>query len=415
MFDRSQSKKVSKPLTKGLNFRKIYSILFAGIALVIINPETAQASEVYFVTQNGGGFGFSGKYSDIKKLYPLAFKASESGAFSKSLLSHINAVEPDNYKLKINTLSDNDKSYNKSIVLMMVLDGETESVEQYELNGSPIYKMDIALHAEAVFFDYAKKTVIYSVPVSEQYIGTLNHYPSKGDAQEATKEALYLEPHNNLVERLTNSIKSISLPKGLVKFVQVTKVKLSPLAMQTISKHPGMGWTNIQIAKSAVANQFSSALEGVANIPLEPYTIGSTIGKMAVAFSNDSAYNFKLPKPSYHIHLTLMGFKNVPYSSGAAGYSQIYGAFVHIKMIDPLVNKNYIDATFKNGVVKIIPRSQVTIAAGPAYLSAINGLFVKFANSLNDPTGKWVHSLSQTPNVSKMLGETNKALESCKI
>lgn len=391
---------------------KLVMFSFLGISLF---SSLAHASDVYFVTQDDGGFGFSGKYDQIKKLYPLAYKASSSSDFKEDLLNHVMNSQPTAFNLKINKLSNHDKTYGSSIVLAMVLDGETESIEKYKLNGSNVYKMDVQLHAETIFFDYAEKTIIASVPISEQYIDTLNHYPTSADAEEGVKQALYLDPGNNLVHRFADSIQSEVLPKGIVKFVQVTKVKISSRSMASISNHPEMGWLDKNIAKKAVANQFSSAIEGIAKIPLEPYTIGSSTGKMAVAFSEDSAYDFTLPKPSYEIHLTLLGFKNVPYESSASGYTQIYGAFVHVKMVDPLVNKIYMNATFKNGVVKVIPRTQITVAAGPAYLAALQGLFIKFATGLDNPHYKWIHSSTTADNIQQMLVNTKKALESCKI
>ncbi len=395
--------------------RHTFKLVMFSILGLSLFSSLAHASDVYFVTQNDGGFGFSGKYDQIKKLYPLAYIASSSSAFKKDLLNHVMNSQPTAFNLKINKLSNHDKTYGRSIVLAMVLDGETESIEKYKVNASNVYKMDIQLHAETIFFDYARKTIIASVPISEQYIDTLDHYPTSADAEEGVRQALYLDPGNNLVSRFADSIHTEVLPKGIVKFVKVTKVKVSSRAMTSISNHPEMGWLDKDIAKKDVANQFSSAVEGIAKIPLEPYTIGSSTGKMAVAFSEDSAYNFTLPKPSYEIHLTLLGFKNVPYKSNPSGYSQIYGAFVHVKMLDSLVNKIYMNATFKNGVVKLIPKTQVTVAAGPAYLAALRGLFMKFATGLDNPHYKWIHSATTADNIQQMLVNTQKALESCKI
>lgn len=391
---------------------QLITLSFLGLSLL---PNISHASDVYFVTQNNGGFGFAGNYNQLKKLYPLAYKASKNSDFKNDLLNQVVNSHPTAFNLKINKLSSHDKTYGKSIVLVMVLDGETESIEKYNLSDSTAYKMDVQLHAETIFFDYAKKTIIASVPISEQYIDTLNHYPTSDDAEDAVKQALYLNPGNNLVNRFADTIQTEVLPKGIVKFVQVTKVKISSRAMASITNHPEMGWLDKSIAKKAVANQFSSAVGGISKIPLEPYTIGSSTGKMAVAFSDDSAYNFTLPKPSYEIQLTLKGFKNVPYESNPVGYSQIYGAFVHIKMLDPLVNKVYMNATFKNGIVKVIPKTQVTVAAGPAYLAALRELFTKFATSLDNPNYQWIHSATTADNIKQMLVNSHKALESCKI
>jgi hypothetical protein len=396
------------------NINRFKRSLIVGATSFFICAGTAQAADVYYVTENGGGFGFAGKYSDISKLYPLAAKSVALPEFRSDLLKHVQQTNPSGYDLKINTLSNNADSYTKSIVLDMVLDGETVSIEQYDVDGTPVYKLDILLHAEAIFFDYAKKTILTTVPISEEYIGTVDQYPSISDEQEAVNQALFENPGNNLVERFAASISTAELPKGIIKFAQVTKVTIAPRAQASITNHPEMGWSNRQMTKNAVANEFSSAVDSIAGIPLEPYAIDSATGQMAVVFSNTSAYNFTLPTPSYHIHITLDGFKNVPYQSSVAGYSQIYGAFVHVKVVDPLLNDVYMDAAFKNGVVKIIPKTQVTVATGPAYQAALRGLFFKLAKALNGANGKWVASASSTPGIKRMLSNTNNALESCK-
>ena len=411
-LNKKSNGKFSLPLLTNVNRHARYIVII--IASFILCTEAAQGTDVYYVTQNGGGFGFSGKYSDIKTLYPLASKAADMLAFRKDLLQHVQQAIPSGFTLKVNTLSNNDKSYNKSIVLAMVLDGETVSIEKYNLSGTPVYKLDVLLHAEAIFFDYAKKTILTTVPIDEEYIGTYDHRPSVIDEQKAVKKALYTDPGNNLVERFSASLETAKLPKGLEKFAQVTKVTVASRARVSILNHPEIGWTNNQIAKNAIANDFSSAVDSV-GIPLEPYAIDSTTGKMAVAFSNDSAYNFTLPTPSYHIHITLEGFKNVPYQASVAGYSQIFGAFVHIEVLDPLVNDIYMNATFKNGVVKVIPKTQVTVATGPAYLAALGGLFDKFAQSLSGSDDKWIESATSTHGIKQMLRNTYTALESCKL
>ena len=396
------------------NINRFKVSIIVGTTSFFICAGTAQAVDVYYVTENGGGFGFAGNYSDISKLYPLAAKSVVLPEFRSDLLKHVQQTNPSGFDLRINTLSNNAKSYNQSIVLDMVLDGETVSIEQYNVDGTPVYKLDILLHAEAIFFDYAKKTILTTVPISEEYIETIDHHPGMSDEQEAVNQALFENPGNNLVERFAASISTADIPKGIVKFAQVTKMTITPRAQASISNHPEMGWSNRQIANNAVANEFSSAVDSIAGIPLEPYAIDSATGQMAVAFSNASAYNFTLPTPSYHIHIIIDGFKNVPYQSSAAGYSQIYGAFVHVKVLDPLLNDVYMDAAFKNGVVKLIPRTQVTVTTGPAYQAALRGLFTKLAKALNGSDEKWLASASSTPGIKRMLSKTDNALESCK-
>ena len=138
------------------NINKFKRSIMVGSASFFICAGAAQAVDVYYVTQNGGGFGFAGKYSDISDLYPLAAKSAVMPEFRSDLLRHIQQASPSGFNLKINTLSNNSKSYNQSIVLDMVLDGETVSIEQYNVDETPVYKLDILLHAEAIFFDYGR-------------------------------------------------------------------------------------------------------------------------------------------------------------------------------------------------------------------------------------------------------------------
>ncbi|WP_312261286.1 hypothetical protein [Candidatus Igneacidithiobacillus taiwanensis] len=371
----------------------------------------AYATNVYFA-----GFAQSGKYSQLEQDYPYSYNLVQTKEFRKQVLISAKNINPINYRLRF-SLSKDAKSFNSSIELALVQDGETVSVEKYLINGNADYKLDVTLHAEAVFFDFEKKSVLYSVPISEEYINVYSHSPTESDKLSAIKLALYKNSGNNLLKNFQSAVNKVNLPSSVVKFVRVTNVHISSLAKTTIINHPDMGLDTNDNAKQYFANSLSSALSGLDEIPMEPYQADSTTGKFALVFSNqgEKTFNLHFPAPSYGIDLTIKGFKNVPYSSSGAGYSQIYGAFANIKVYSPLIDKVYLDETFKNGVVKVIPITQVTVAAGPAYLSATNRLFEKFAVALAGKDEHWLKSATSGKHVSSSMEKTYEALESCKL
>ena len=71
---------------------------------------------------------------------------------------------------------------------------------------------------------------------------------------------------------------------------------------------------------------------------------------MAVRFSNAEVFHLKIPDPQFAIQLTIRGFKKVYVDEKVSGSSWVYGAFAHVSITQPLLNKSYFDENVKNGV-----------------------------------------------------------------
>lgn len=382
---------------KILFFCFLVFLLFHGYAL-------AENMQVYFA-----GFAFSGSNKNVPEMYPESYLVSNSVNLSKILIGKIKKIKNPNFNINVNSLSDNSIHYNTSTALALVEDGETQSLEQYQT----IYKFVINIHAEALFYNFSKKMIIGSFPISITYINSYNFPPTEQEKINDVEKSLYSNPNVNLFSKFADMLKNIQLPKSVYKYAQVTKVIISDQAKETILKHPDIGWQNSLVAQQAIANAFNSALLSEAGIPMEPFFIGSAIGgKLTLVFANSNIYeNLTPPQPDYSIILDLKGFKHVRYKSNQIGYSEIYGAFISIEVVDPLINKIYLKATFKNGVIKIIPITQTTVATGPAYKNAVDGLFLKFANALkNGGNDSWTKNSTNEKDIRKILSETYNAL-----
>ena len=70
---------------------------------------------------------------------------------------------------------------------------------------------------------------------------------------------------------------------------------------------------------------------------------------MKQRFANtDEIYEIKLPKPDFNIELTVRGFKKVLAKTSDVSNIFLYGSYANIKILQPDLDKVYIDSRFKN-------------------------------------------------------------------
>jgi len=344
------------------------------------------------------GFAFIGDNVNIETNYPHSFSISKEldnrnlPTLEGVLRKMVSRQKTNNFNLVINKLGNLDKGEGVSVAF--ALDNETVAIEQL---GS-YYKIVIDLGAQVLFFDFKGMKVIGSYPIAIQLIDVSDSRPDDILIRDRIRELLVGDKYNiNIFDEFAKRLKNIKIKPKFKNSIQVTNVTVEEKALPFL---PEVYRTSLNNCRTFLAQNFSKFLSNNQDISVLPYTKGYAIGnKMAARFSNGEIYNFEIPEAQYEIDLTLRGFKKVKYDETKAATSWIYGAYINLKIFQPLLNKIYIDEKFNNGATKIVPIVQKNIYDWPAFQESLFVLFDK---------------LTKEFSTKKKYKSINKILERCK-
>ena len=164
-----------------------------------------------------------------------------------------------------------------------------------------------------------------------------------------------------------------------------------------------------------MADQFSADLSVRNRVPVLPYMAGEAIGNaIALRFANGEAFNLVLPKPDYDVRLTLAGFKKIPYRHGSWGTSWLYGAFVHVVVVEPLSGHVYMNGMVKQAAIKIVPASQQTVSNWPAFSETLSNLLDQLSLAIAHPTHHWARVHMGRGRDFRQLSAVKKVVHLCR-
>lgn len=146
-----------------------------------------------------------------------------------------------------------------------------------------------------------------------------------------------------------------------------------------------------------------------------PPSKGQAIGnRMATRFANGKVYTLEIPEADYAVELNLDELKRIEYGSTAAGRSFVYGAFLTVRVLEPLSGRVYFDARLRNGATKLVPANQTSVDDAAAFQDALLALLDKFTTALASPEPAWAEKHAGDRAVAKQMQELAKVLQSCR-
>jgi len=382
-------------------------LFFAFLAVVLPALfNSAYATTVYFA-----GFAYAGDEAS----FSTRFRYSEE--YTSNLKRDNNEVDqvirqalngrPLPFTLDFSSLGS--LKGDETLVVALIVNNETVSVEQF----GKLYKVFSQVRAQALFFDYKTQQVVSSYPFSFAYLDLLDHKPTESE-KEHDISLVYNGTNGKpgIINRFVDVLEKAKLPSDGQLFLQVTDVKIDPIALKAIPAYlaatPGT-------AETWIADMFDESVSAESEVPILPYSKGYAIGnKMALRIGDSSVFNLTLPKPDYAFQIEITGLKRVEYGKSEAGASYIYASYAHIKLFDPLGNVVALDSNFKNGEIKEVPITQVTIDDFPAYVDSINGLFKKLGMVFANGPDQWLQYAASAKNINNQISATQKVLEKCK-
>lgn len=384
--------------------RTIAALLFISAAHVAI----AEPSDVTFA-----GVAFSGDAATLdqrfsySRRYEKGLEASGDSSYKKTLAA-VARVTPHNIRL-VTTPIDSLKGQDQALVASLLINSETVSVERF----GDIRKLFVLLRGEVLFFDFKSMTVVRAYPISFAYIDNATHDPSQDEILDAVKKVYEgWSGKPGIFERFANRLVDATIPSQSTRYLQITSSEVAP---DVVALLPDYLKSAPSVYQTWFADLVGEAISTRVGLPIIPFTKGYAVGKvMSMQFMDGSVYNLTLPKPDYEIGVTFKGSKKVKYSESGAGAAYIYGTYAAVQLEEPLTGTSYLNASFKNGEVKLVPASQTYVDDFPAYYDSINGLFHKLADALAGNENAWVKAASGSPDIEHQIAKTKELMNLCK-
>jgi hypothetical protein len=326
----------------------------------------------------------------------------------KQVLAAVQKAPSEHMKVTTEPL-DELKGRDQALVVSLVLNSETVSVEQF----GDVRKLFVLIRGQALFFDFKSMTVVRAYPLSFAYIDNFRKDPSEAEIAARIK-AVYegVDGKPGIFGRFAHALATAKVPTQTPRFLQVTQVSF-PAEM--VGQFPSYLKSAPSVYETWAADMVSEAISSRVGVPIIPYAKGYAIGNvMSMQVMNGDVFNLKLPTPDYVITVDFKGLKKVKYSENAAGASFVYGSFADIRIEEPLSRTFFLNTPLKNAEVKVVPASQTQVDDFPAFVDSLNGMFVKLADAVAGKGNTWVKAAAGAQDIEAQISKTKDLMNLCK-
>jgi hypothetical protein len=389
-----------------------WDTLIAGVlSALLLSPLDALAADVTPV--NFAGFAYVGDDASTSASYPNthrieADRVGDVSVLDDALRRHLQGLANPSFSLHFGSLASLKAGDGSATVLAFALDRESTSVEQI---GSK-HKLVTELSAQALFVDFREMAVVATFPIVVQAIDILDAPPTSEQIAQAVRNLYLGDGKANIFAAFSATLAHTQLNPTIERRVRVVDATIADGARAAM---PALSGAAPGVGEAALAQDFSKFLSVNQRIPVLPPSKGHAIGnRMAARFADGTVYTLSIPEADYAIHLRLDELKRVDYASNAAGRSLIYGAFMQVRVEEPLTGKVFFDARLRNGATKSVPASQQNIDDSAAYQDALLALMDKFTVALTDSDPAWAEKHAGDRAVAKQMKELEKVLQSCR-
>jgi hypothetical protein len=387
------------------------AIIASVLSALILSPLDAFAADVTPV--HFAGFAYVGDDAATTASYPNtrrieAERVGDISVLDDALRRHLQGFSNPSFTLQFGSLASLKAGPGSATVLAFALDRESTSVEQI---GNK-HKLVTELSAQALFVDFREMAVVATFPIVVQGIDVLDAPPTSEEIALAVRNLYLGDGKANIFAAFTAALAATHLNPTIERRVRVVDATITDGARAAM---PALSTAASGVAESALAQDFSKFLSVNQRIPVLPPAKGHAIGnRMAARFADGTVYNLSIPEADYAIYLRLDELKRVDYASNAAGRSLIYGAFMQVRVDEPLTGKVFFDARLRNGATKSVPASQQNIDDSAAYQDALLALMDKFTVALTDSDPAWAEKHAGDRAVAKQMKQLEKVLQSCR-
>lgn len=367
--------------------RRSAALLVGAAAFSMLPGQSCQANEtpnrVYF-----GGHAFLSKFSDIQTDFPnlhaLLLADGRATALDQALVrSGQQGADHRSISVEFQELGRLGPGLDAN-VLALAFDREVVAASQI----GATWKLLVELSFQALVFDFRSKLIRASFPIAIQYLDAFDQEPTPTDIRNALERLVFGDQATGLAATFWATVGAATLPEPGARTLRVSQVSLSEAATTLVSS---LGVETPAGLGDQLGYDFGKFLSGNQRLSVLPYAPSQAVdGKMAARLANGSVFNLTLPKADYEISLRLDGLKKVQTATTAAGAAWVYGAFVTIRVVEPLSGRVFFDSQVKLGATRTIPATaRNTEDDWPSYAEVLRQLLDEFTRSLTGPDKKW--------------------------
>lgn len=379
-------------------------VWLVALALVSIGiPTATSASEppaVHFA-----GIAYTGKAAEAPVSLRYAHTAIErvTGVELNRQIAQALAVRsPKHFSLQVSELGSLDGTGSAS-VMAVALDRETVSTERI----ADQYKLLYELAAQALFFDFRERQVLFSYPVTLQHIEVFADAPTQEQIQAIADRVVLGREPTSLSGAIAAELESLSLPSASSRRIQLVEVQLAEGLVGRADAQ--------KLDRELIGHEFSKILAANLRLPLLPHALGQAVaGAMPARMADGKAFNLRIPEPDYRLVLEVSDFRSKTLKETPAFRQQLYGAFFHVRVDEPLSSTVFFDQPLRQGATKTIPVSQDQVDTAAAYYETLLTGFSSFAQALAGKDLPWSGEQTGGREFKKQLKALKELISQCR-
>ena len=379
-------------------------LIFVALSLVTIQT---QAQDLYFA-----GFSFVGNKAQAQARYPVA-----SELFAQDALGLNQSLNEALKKLKrtdINIIKGEPGSLKSGNAVALSFGLVNERIERLVELGE--YQSYYRVIAEILVFDFAagEGRIIANYPVAVEYHVESKELPTAADDKKAFQSIYQTSGEDkSIFTAWVNKLEQVKIARGKNTIrLKIRNVDLDPAV---VSQLPDELKANNTFA-TETAQRLEVALVTNQKVPVLPYTGGEAIGSAMLIRFADTDFQLKLPAPDFVIDVLVREFKRVTVEQKNVYDAYIYGAFVTVKVLEPLGGDVKFESKFNYKNQIQIPKAYnlKVLSDWSIYARYQDALFNAMTKQISERNDKSLAEITNTPNIKDQLKSFENIINQCR-
>lgn len=270
------------------------------------------------------------------------------------------------------------------------------------------------IFAQILVFDFNEKKVITNFPVLVQNETITSGIPSS-DYDFEIFQQMYLDTNfaGSIFNQWVKKLQDVKILNSSTLHLQLRNVELDTAVLSQIPD----SLKNKNLLKVRSAQKLEYHISSKQNVPILPFTIGQ-IGNfkkgLIARFSDGIEYDLTLPDADFVVDMLIREFKNANVDKEKF-VVKIFGAFITLKVSEPLSGKTYLDSKFNFKNELVIPKSEnfKILNIWDVYQRTQDALFSKLSKQISLKDDK-LKEITKTKNIKKQLTDFEEVIKKCK-
>jgi hypothetical protein len=360
------------------------------------------------------GFAFAGDYQSAPERFPYTYKLFAAQQASGNVANSFSALVVDQAGTLKNPVFNfmpaamvNLKN-DRALMAALVLTGETVASEHY---GS-YYKTFVNLRGDALIFDYRNRSILRSCPVNVVLFDATPQAPKPEQIAGFVDNLIRRTDSRGLISQFNRCLQEATMPNEEKQTVQVRKAEVSPEALDAF---PEALRRDPAAVRAMLADTLGSVLSSRLGISMLPSSIGHAVGGvMSMRMQNGDDIKLKLGEGDFVFDIKLNKFAKIKTAETNVSTTYVYGAYMTLNFLEPLLNTSFIETDLKNGEAAMLPTGQANTDDFAAYQDAIRGLYTKFADALSQPASAWIKTAASSKTIEAQMAAARATLRKTK-